>query len=92
MSSSSEATDILLGAGDSGSDLTDSTDEHDDDVAEDDREDVDATDMAVDKDKGKGKGEGSRCCNALHDAVSRRDHFPVAILSMRPCLCAPRPL
>ena len=75
MSSSSEATDILTRTGDSGSDLTDSTDEHDDDVAEDDGEGVDATNMDVDKKRDKGEGEGSRCCNALHDAVSRRVRF-----------------
>jgi len=76
MSSSSEPTAIFPGTGDSESDLADDTDEHDDDdVAEDDREGVDATDMDVDKDEGDGEGEGNRCCNALHDAVSRRARF-----------------
>jgi len=75
MSSSSEATAIFPGTGDSETDLTDDTDEHDDDVVEDDREGVDATDMDVDKDKDEGEGEGSRCCNTLHDAVSRRARF-----------------
>jgi len=51
----------------------DDTDEHDDDVAEDDREGVDATSMDVDKDEGE--GEGSRCCNALHDAVAGHASF-----------------
>jgi len=71
MSSSSEATAIFPRTGDSESDPADDTDEHDDDVAEDDREGVDATDMDVDKEKdeGEGEGEGSRCCNALHDAA-----------------------
>jgi len=76
MSSSSEATAIFPGTSEFESDLADDTDEHDDDVvAEDDREGVDATDMDVDKDKDEGEGEGSRCCNALHDAVSRRARF-----------------
>jgi len=73
MPSSSEATAIFPRPGDSESNLTDDTDERDDDVAEDDRERVDATDMDVDKDEGE--GEGRRCCNALYDAVSRRARF-----------------
>ena len=82
MPSSSEATAIFPRPGDSESNLTDDTDERDDDVAEDDRERVDATDMDVDKDEGK--GEGRRCCNALYDAVSRRASS-VAIVLTPPC-------